>query len=89
MQFHIWYLKENGWVQRLENGQYAITVQGVDKLVESDIPWRRAGQGLLPSGTEAPTADVEAAATEPDTDQDSDQPSETPASEDELAARGA
>ena len=52
MHFHIWYLKENGWIERLDNGQYAITVAGVDKLVEADIPWRRAGQPLLPSGAE-------------------------------------
>ena len=55
MQFHIWYLKENGWIQRLDNGQYAITVAGVDKLVETDIPWRKPGQALLPSGTEDPS----------------------------------
>lgn len=51
MQFHIWYLKENGWIERMDNGQYAITVAGVDKLVESDVPWRKAGQPLLPSGS--------------------------------------
>ncbi len=52
MQFHVWYLKENGWIQRLENGLFAITVGGVDKLVESELPWRRPGQGLLPKGAE-------------------------------------
>jgi curved DNA-binding protein len=52
MQFHIWYLKENGWIQRLDTGQYAITVSGVDKLVESEIPWRKPGQALLPKGDE-------------------------------------
>lgn len=62
MQFHVWYLKENGWIERLENGQYAITVSGVDKLVQSEIPWRKvSGQPLLPGGSgsasEAETAD--------------------------------
>ena len=52
MQFHIWYLRENGWIQRMDNGKYAVTVTGVDKLVETDIPWR--GQGLLPSGAARP-----------------------------------
>lgn len=50
MQFHIWYLKENHWIERLDSGQFAITVSGVDKLVQSDPPWRRSG--LLPRGTE-------------------------------------
>ena len=60
MQFHVWYLKENGWIQRLENGQYAITVGGVDKLVESDVPWRHGGRGLLPRGSEPSEDDVSA-----------------------------
>ena len=50
MQFHLWYLKENGWIERLDNGKLAITVAGVDKLVQTDVPWRRPGQPLLPSG---------------------------------------
>ncbi len=32
IDFHIWYLKERGWVQRLENGQLAITASGVDQV---------------------------------------------------------
>ena len=31
LEFHLWYLKENGWIFRLENGLLAITVSGVDK----------------------------------------------------------
>jgi curved DNA-binding protein CbpA len=31
MKFHLWYLKENGWVERLDNGQYAVTAAGVDR----------------------------------------------------------
>jgi curved DNA-binding protein CbpA len=31
LEFHLWYLKENGWIGRLENGLLAITVSGVDK----------------------------------------------------------
>ncbi len=38
MKFHIWYLKENGWVQRLENGHFAITASGVDKVMEMGMP---------------------------------------------------
>lgn len=30
LQFHLWYLRGKGWVERLENGMIAITVGGVD-----------------------------------------------------------
>jgi len=31
LDFHLWYLREKGWVLRLENGLLAITAEGVDK----------------------------------------------------------
>jgi curved DNA-binding protein CbpA len=31
LEFHLWYLKEKGWIARLENGTLAITVEGVDR----------------------------------------------------------
>jgi curved DNA-binding protein CbpA len=31
LEFHLWYLKEKGWIGRLENGLLTITVSGVDK----------------------------------------------------------
>jgi hypothetical protein len=34
MKFHIWYLRENGWVERLENGMLAVTASGVDRVLE-------------------------------------------------------
>jgi curved DNA-binding protein len=38
MKFHIWYLKENGWIQRLESGMLAITATGVDRVLDqSDL----------------------------------------------------
>ena len=37
LEFHVWYLKEKGWIQRLENGQLAITASGVEKLAEGDL----------------------------------------------------
>lgn len=49
MKFHIWYLKENGWVQRLENGQYAITAQGVDRVAEAGVPGPEQGPRMLPT----------------------------------------
>ncbi len=32
VEFHIWYLREKGWIQRLENGPLAITALGVDQV---------------------------------------------------------
>jgi curved DNA-binding protein CbpA len=37
IEFHIWYLREKGWIQRLETGLCAITAQGVD-AVETQRP---------------------------------------------------
>jgi DnaJ-like protein len=33
LEFHIWYLREKGWVERLENGLIAITANGVDRVM--------------------------------------------------------
>jgi hypothetical protein len=47
VKFHIWYLKENNWITRLETGYLAITAIGVDKLFElggpgqTDVPMIR------------------------------------------------
>jgi curved DNA-binding protein CbpA len=50
LAFHLWYLREKGWVQRLETGLLAITADGVDqverdrvqldpeRLIESRVP---------------------------------------------------
>jgi len=35
VEFHIWYQKEKGWIERLDNGLLAITALGVDE-VEKD-----------------------------------------------------
>ena len=31
LEFHVWYLKEKGWIKRTESGTLAITVDGVDR----------------------------------------------------------
>jgi curved DNA-binding protein CbpA len=33
LEFHLWYLREKGWVTRLEDGLLAITAAGVDKAL--------------------------------------------------------
>lgn len=34
IEFHLWYLKEKGWIFRMENGLFSITVSGVDKAIQ-------------------------------------------------------
>ena len=36
LEFHIWYLKEKGWIQRVDTGGYAITANGVE-IVEENV----------------------------------------------------
>jgi curved DNA-binding protein CbpA len=31
LEFHLWYLKEKGWIKKTESGTYAITVDGIDR----------------------------------------------------------
>jgi curved DNA-binding protein CbpA len=31
LDFHLWYLREKGWIMRMENGSMAITADGVDQ----------------------------------------------------------
>lgn len=44
--FHIWYLKEKGWIQRVETGEFAITVEGVDEVIKDGLLTRK--NNLLP-----------------------------------------
>jgi curved DNA-binding protein CbpA len=30
LEFHLWYLKAKGWIERTDNGMFAITIQGID-----------------------------------------------------------
>ena len=46
MEFHIWYLKEKGWIKRTDNGMFAITADGVDLVAEKEIIFR--ADRLLP-----------------------------------------
>jgi curved DNA-binding protein CbpA len=46
IEFHIWYLREKGWIQRAEGGGFAITVTGVDAVEDSTIILRE--DRLLP-----------------------------------------
>jgi len=35
LEFHIWYLKEKGWIQRVDTGGFAITANGVEIVEEN------------------------------------------------------
>lgn len=35
LEFHLWYFREKGWIQREEGGAISITADGVDKLESS------------------------------------------------------
>jgi curved DNA-binding protein len=56
LEFPLWYLRQRGYIERLDSGYIAITVDGVDKLGSDDLslPANR----LLPaSSEEAPAAE--------------------------------
>lgn len=38
MKFHTWYMKDNGWIERLPDGMWAITSAGVDKILDLGGP---------------------------------------------------
>jgi curved DNA-binding protein len=54
MKFHVWYLKENGWIKSLDNGTLAITASGVDRVLDLGGPIT-AGTPLLEAGGEGST----------------------------------
>ena len=37
LEFHLWYLRAKGWVDRLETGQFAITADGVDQVEQNQL----------------------------------------------------
>ena len=42
LNFHMWYLSEKNWIARQNNGQFAITVSGIDQMIqESALVLRR------------------------------------------------
>ncbi len=49
LDFPIWYLKARGWVETLDNGQFAITVDGIDKVTGQ--PYELAADRLLPESS--------------------------------------
>ena len=59
VEFHVWYLKAKGWVERLDTGQLAISAVGIDQVEQGRLRLRTdnmltAGGGA-PEGTEGGT----------------------------------
>jgi len=48
LEFHIWYLKENGWIERSDTGKFAISVTGVEAVMEKNLFLSK--DRLLPEG---------------------------------------
>jgi hypothetical protein len=56
LDFPLWYLKQRGFIERLESGYFAITADGVDKLGQDDLllpPNRLLSESSLPGGSPA------------------------------------
>jgi curved DNA-binding protein CbpA len=49
LEFPLWYLKARGWIETLDTGQYAITVDGIDKVTSRDF--EMSADRLLPEST--------------------------------------
>jgi curved DNA-binding protein CbpA len=52
VEFQIWYLKEKGWIQRLENGKFALTALGVDEVEKNRL--RLHPDRLIPANVQIP-----------------------------------
>ncbi len=52
IEFHLWYLKSKGWVERLDTGMLAISAAGVDQIEENRLKLRN--DRLLTAGGESP-----------------------------------
>jgi len=52
VEFHVWYLKAKGWVERLDTGQLAISAVGADQVEKNQL--RLRNDHLLTAGGAAP-----------------------------------
>ena len=56
LEFHLWYLRQKGWIERLDSGLFAITAAGVDRTVEGDPGRLRRDRLLAESNGQQPAA---------------------------------
>jgi hypothetical protein len=40
LKFPLWYMKQHGWIEILDSGQVAITIEGIDRLGDKDLALR-------------------------------------------------
>jgi curved DNA-binding protein CbpA len=52
LEFHLWYLRQKGWIERLDSGLFAITVNGIDRVVEGEALLLRRDRLLKPGPEE-------------------------------------
>jgi len=52
VEFHLWYLRSKGWIERLESGMLAISAIGVDEIERSRL--QLGEDRLLEAHEEAP-----------------------------------
>lgn len=52
LDFHVWYLKAKGWVERLDTGYLAITALGVDQVEQGHLRIRK--DQMIEAGGSAP-----------------------------------
>ena len=60
LEFHIWYLTEKNWIARQNNGQFAITVNGIDRMVADKALVLRRDR-MIGNGSPSAPADPEPA----------------------------
>jgi hypothetical protein len=56
VEFHVWYLKAKGWVERLDTGQLAISAVGVDQVEKNRLRLRNDHLLAAPEGAEGQAA---------------------------------
>lgn len=63
LEFPTWYLKKKGWIEVLDSGQYAITVDGIDTIQAEHmaVPDDRLLEEGTPDAPHGPEADPESA----------------------------
>ena len=60
LEFHLWYVRQKGWTERLDSGLFAITAAGIDRVVEGhSVPFRRDRLLAERNGTPRHAADDE------------------------------
>jgi hypothetical protein len=52
LEFSLWYLRENGLIQRADNGRFAVTAKGVDYAEEQEMSDTVKKDRLLPAARE-------------------------------------